>query len=159
MGRPKRIRPKADADSLKLLKTIIRDYPVLKKKVAVYEAARKSVLAYIKPQGEAITDQKLLEFEGYYNVNLSDADRSALQSYFDAQEKIFLLESGLDCVPEGKRKEIAADRMIGRLDSHQIMEKRGISYNTYRRAMQEVSQYIGVFINDYMEWKARSLYI
>lgn len=158
MGRTKRIRPQADAESLKLLKTIIRDYPELKKRVAVFEAGRKSILMYLNPENEAITGKKLLEYESYYNLNLSQGDRFALQAYFDAQEKIFLLESGLASAPDGRRKEIALEKIIGRLDSQTIMKKYGVSYNTYRRAMKEISHYVGMFIDEYMKWKAQSLY-
>ena len=155
MGRTKRIRPEADPESLALLKTIIRDYPKLKENIEVYETMRKSVLAYIRADS---VQAQLLSFERYYDLNLAEGDKRALQAYFDAKEKVYLLEEGMKTVPEGRRKEIATDKIFARLDNEQLMRKHDICYRTIKRAMKEVCGYIGMFIDGYMEWKVRSLY-
>ena len=156
MGRSKRIRPEADPESLALLKTIIRDYPKLKENIEVYETMRKSILAYIRADS---VQAQLLGFERYYDLNLAEGDKRALQSYFDAKEKVYLLEEGMKTVPEGRRKKIATDRILQGLSRKQLMQKYEIGYNTVRRAEDEAKQYIGIYINKYMEWKAGALYL
>ena len=155
MGRTKRIRPEADPESLALLKTIIRDYPKLKENIEVYETMRQSILAYIKADS---VQAQLLSFERYYDLNLAEGDKRALQSYFDAKEKVYLLEEGMKTVPEGRRKEIAADKIFARMKIEQLMQKYDVCHMTIKRAVKEVYDYLGVFIDSYMEWKVRSLY-
>lgn len=137
----------------------MKAYPSLKDRVRVYEAKRKSILQYLSFSGEQLTQEQLLSLESYYDLKLAGDDVRSLQAYFDAREQIFLLESGFDHVPDSSRKEIAKDKMLLRLSNEELMKKHGVCYKTIKRAVRETSDYLAAYIDLYMEWKAKTLYI
>lgn len=152
MGRKKIVRPQADEETIKKVKRMIREYPLRRHEIAVYEKSRTRLLRFITVGGE-ITREELVDAQKYRDAALPTRDKNALLRYYSDREVVYLLQSGMDTVPEGRRKKIAFDKIFGEMNSRQIIEKYAIGYNTYRRAMKEVINYIALFVEEYVLWK------
>ena len=152
MGRRKIEKPQASEDTIKLVKQMIKEYPQRKYEIYAYEHSKVKMLRYITT-GLPFTKDEFDRVKYYAAKDLPRNEKNALMRYFEDREIVFLLESGMETVPKGQRKDIAHDRIFNNMNSHKIIEKYDVAYITYRRAMREAINYIGVYVENYVRSK------
>ena len=155
MGRRKIEKPQANEDTIKRVKQMIKEYPQRKYEIYAYEHSKVKMKRFV-PIGEPFVKEEVLNVQKYKAMKLPTGEKNALLRYFEDREIVFLLESGMATVPEGRHKDIADDKIFNRLNNQQIMEKYDLCYETVRRVMREIITLLSCYLDTYLSWKSEN---
>ena len=152
MGRRKIEKPQASEETIKLVKRMIKEYPQRKREIYAYEHSRVKMLRFVTT-GLPFTKEEFDRVQNYEMKDLPQNEKNALMRYFEDREIIFLLESGMETVPDGRYKDIAVDKMINGLGTTEIANKYNVCERTIKRAVHDAKYYIAAYVEYYKSWK------
>lgn len=152
MGRKKIEKPQVSDEMLKRVKWMIKEYPQRKYEIYCYEHSNVKMKRFV-PVGKPFTKEETLTIQKYQSMKLPTGEKNALLRYFEDRELVFLLESGMNIVPDGVYKDIATDKILAGLSTDDIMKKYGVCERTVKRAVHDVKLYIAAFVEQYRVWK------
>lgn len=155
MGRRKIVREYASDEGITYVKTTIRDYKRMRKFCDDTERNNPSLLQRGGINLSAFNPELTPSEETF--VTPIVYDQKKMDEYLDEKEKIYLLESGIYNL-EDRHKEVAYMLFIEGASWKETMEIHCISKMTLCRIRKEAINQIALFVDQYMQWKAKSLF-
>ena len=157
MGRKKKKRIIADADSLNFVKRELKQYAALKEECQRFENERTSLLQKIGFDACFYEAHSFPVSELFQHRDCAIFDKIAIEDFLQKREVLYLLEHGFWLLDEETR-EIMEDLYIRNISWEDIIKQRRLSRMTLCRKRNYGLNEMALWIDQYFRWKVEVQY-
>ena len=137
-------------------KALSKEYWSLKNYTLVVEKKRKGLIQQIRKQNNTGGPLALFSANVFNSYPVSEQDKSLIEDYLEAKEKIYIVEKGIAQMEDGEWKEIAKDQIIAGMKSRDVMKKHSITSSKRDRAIREAVLQIAEWLAIMYDWKSKN---
>lgn len=157
MGRRKKMRFQPSKEGMRYAITAIKRYTEMRQFCDKFEVMYPSLLKKGKVRTEAFEEMDCLSEDTFLMPDLAPCDADKMDDYLANREMVYLFEYSLQQLDDVVR-QIAESLFIKKMSWEEVMQKHCVSRMTVSRYRKAALQQMAIVVDNYMEWKARSLF-